>query len=505
MKLKVKILDICAGDRPIVVMNDHDAEDLGVRSLGRVSIKHGEDKAVAVLNTTHNIIDKGQIGVMNEIAEELQLKGGQRVSVTAAQFPKSIDHIKAKLDGKKLNYTQLKQIVDDVVAGNLSQVEITAFVTALHAFGIDIDEAAQLSRAMCETGQSLKINSPYIVDKHSIGGVPGDKTTMLVVPIIAAAGVTIPKTSSRAITSAAGTADRAEVLMPVNLDLEQMKAVVKKTNGCMVWGGTLDLAPADDIFIRVEYPLSIDPLLMPSIMSKKKSVGAEYLVVDIPFGRGAKMQSVNEARGLARSFIEMGSRMDIKVHCALTHGEQPLGYNIGAALEAKEALEVIMRKKSVPDVVDKAKGIAAILLSMTGMDGPKAVEKVWNNGSAEKKLRDIIFEQGGDPEVQPDDIEFGKYGFDVHAEKKGNVMMIDNHKLASLARAAGSPKDKGAGIQLYKKTGDKVDKGQRLFTVYSETPRKLKVAQEVSETCQPMLIGSSRAVVVHHITEEEVE
>ena len=209
-------------------------------------------------------------------------------------FPSSVYSIRNRLSGRKLTYEEILEIIRDMVKGHISEIEMTSFVTALHILGLDLDEATSLSLAMVETGNTLKIDKPLIVDKHSIGGVPGDKTTLLAVPIIAVAGLTIPKSSSRSITSATGTADRAEILMPVSLGVEEMRRVVEKTDGCIVWGGALDMAPADDIFIRVEHPLSIDPLLLPSIMSKKKAVGTNLLVVDIPTGRGTKIKTIGE-------------------------------------------------------------------------------------------------------------------------------------------------------------------------------------------------------------------
>jgi len=504
MELKVKILGINAGDKPIVVLNEEDAADMGVRSLGRVSLKAAKGEMVAVLNTTKKVVEKGSVGVFDELVEELELKEDMVVNVTAAKFPHSIEYIKAKLKGRKLKYEEMLEIVTDVVAGRLSRIEIAAFVTALNNFGLDVEEAVSLSRAMYETGKKLSLNNAHIADKHSIGGVPGDKTTLLVVPIVAACGVTIPKTSSRAITSASGTADRAEVLMPVELDIEEMRTVVRKTNGCIVWGGKLELAPADDIFIQVEYPLSIDPLLMPSIMSKKKAVGAEYLVIDIPCGRGTKVKTIGEADMLAKDFIEMGNRMEIKVQCAVTYGEQPIGYTMGPALEAREALEVIMRKRNVPDLLDKAKNISRILLDMVGKEGNKLVEEVFKSGEAEKKLREIIFEQGGDAEVKPEDIEIGKYGFDVYADRSGQVIWMNNHRLVNIARAAGSPKDKGAGIHLYNKIGDNVEKDKRLFTIYAEKPRKLERAQRALEEEKTVYVGNRREMIVHEIKEHPI-
>lgn len=337
---------------------------------------------------------------------------------------------------------------------------------------------------------------------NSIGGCVGDKTTLLLVPLVAAAGLTIPKTSSRAITSPGGTADRAECLMPVDLDIEEMKRVVEKTNGCMVWGGALHLAPADDIFIQVEYPLSIDPLLLPSIMSKKKAVGTTHLVIDIPCGRGTKVKTIGDAELLARDFIELSKRLGIKTKCAITYGEQPIGYTIGPALEAKEALEVLMKKKNIPDLIDKATDIAAILFEMTGKaEGKQLALDILKSGKAEKKLREIIMEQGGDKDIKPEDIEIGSYGVDFTAQNDGIVLWMDNNALVELARAAGAPKDKGAGIQLYKKVGDPVKKDEKLFTVYAEKSRKLERIRNVLEREKIVGVGERMEMLIHKVEE----
>jgi AMP phosphorylase len=499
--LKVKILGIEAGEKPIAVMHEDDAADMGVHSLSRVTLKDGGGEIVAVVNTTRSAVAKGCIGVFEKIATVMNLKDGIDVEVAAAQYPESINAIRAKMKNRRLGYEDCLEVVKDTVAGRLSEIELTSFVTALNSFGLDIEESVSMARAMVETGRKLEFNAPYVVDKHSIGGVPGDKTTLLVVPIIAACGLTIPKTSSRSITSAAGTADRAEVLMPVTLTADEMKAVVNKTGGCIVWGGALDLAPADDIFIRIEHPLSIDPLMIPSIMSKKKAVGAEYLIIDIPCGRGTKMKTIGDADLLAKDMIEIAGRLGIKAEAAITYGEQPIGRTIGPALEAKEALEVIMRKRAVPDVLDKAKHVASLLLNMVGKDGPKMVDEVLKNGKAEEKLRQIIFEQGGDHEVQPDDIQIGKYGLDIHADRKGVVLWINNQAIATIARAAGSPSDKGAGVYLHKKIGDAVDKDERLFTIYADKARKLKAAKDALDEDEAVAVGDRMEMLVHGVRE----
>lgn len=474
LRLKVKPLSLEAGGRRIVILNESDASELGVRSLNRVSITYGSRNLIAIVNITKRFVDEGWIGTYEEVTSYLKLREGVEINVESAPPPLSIQHIREKLSGRTLDDKALYEIVHDIVHGYLSEVEIAAFVTALHLHGLSLEEAAGLSKAMVETGEVLELKRHPIVDKHSIGGVPGDKTTLIVVPVIASLGYVIPKTSSRAITSAAGTADRAEVLMPVDLTVNEIREVINKVNGCIVWGGALQLAPADDVFVRVEHPLSIDPLLLPSIMAKKKAVGAEYLVIDIPTGKGAKVMTMDEANILAKDFIRLGEFLKIKVKCAITQGEQPIGYSVGPALEAKEALEVLSGIRKVPDLLNKVAHIASILLEMVGVKNPYAkVLRVIEKGKAEAKLREIIEAQGGDPNVKPEEIPLGDHTYTVKAKRKGIILWIDNSKLVEIARSLGAPKDKGAGIRLYKKLGEPVNKGEAIFTLYAEKGYKL--------------------------------
>jgi|GEM_PF-146244 thymidine phosphorylase/intein/homing endonuclease len=343
-------------------------------------------------------------------------------------------------------------------------------------------------------------NGPIFLH-NSAGGVPGDKTTLFLVPIIASLGLTIPKTSSRAITSPAGTADRAGCLMPVNLTIEEMKKVVEKTNGCIVWGGTLQLAPADDIFIQVEYPLGIDPLLLPSIMAKKKAVGATHLVIDIPTGRGAKIKTIGDADLLAKDFIELGKRVGIKVQCAVTYGEQPVGYSIGPALEAREALEVISRRRVVSDLEEKVCSLAQILLAMVGRRNSENLAKAaLNSGKAMKKLYEIMEAQGG-KKISPEEVEVGEYKLDINSEKNGRVLWIDNGGISELAKAAGAPKDKGAGVILHKKLGDPVKKEEKILTIYAEKLRKLERASNLLKEEAPVGVGEKREMLIHRVRE----
>lgn len=505
MILKAVLLDLEMGGKAVAIMNSQDADRLGILGLARIMIRVGEVEKIAIVHTSPDLIHPGHIGVGKKGWTGLGLMEGLDVEVDIAPFPASVFFIRNKLSGRRLVYDEILEIVADTVAERLSDVEIAAFVTALHNSGLDLDEATNLSLAMVKTGSTMKLDRQPVVDKHSIGGVPGDKTTLLVVPIIAACGLTIPKSSSRAITSAAGTADRAQVLMPVSLDVGEMQEVVERTNGCIVWGGSFNLSPADDIFVKIEYPLSIDPLLLPSIMSKKKAVGSNILVIDIPCGRGAKVKTVGEADLLAKDFIEVGRRLEIQVRCAVTYGEQPLGYAIGPSLEAKEALEALMSHGKSPDLVEKATAIAGMILEMAGKsDGKRLATEALRSGRAESKMREIIAAQGGNPKVNPDDIAIGDKRFTVQSDRSGNLLWINNASVANLARFLGCPKDSSAGILLHKKLGDVVNKGEPLFTIYAERSTNLQRALDKLEDFVIMGIGDRMEMLIHEVKERPV-
>jgi AMP phosphorylase len=489
MNLKAQLLHIQAGGRNVAILDDASASYLGVHSSDRVKISYKNKHTVAIVNVAANF-PRGSIGLYEEPAKKLGVENEEDVKVELVTLPESLSYIQAKINNGRLRGNEIELIIRDVVEGHLSNIELASFLTALHIHGLSMDEVEALSKAMVKTGRTLSLGKKPILDKHSIGGIPGDKTSILVVPIIAAAGFTIPKTSSRAVTSPAGTADRVEALCPVSLSVEEIRKVVEKTNGCMVWGGALELAPADDIFIQIEYPLAIDPMLLPSIMSKKKAIGATHVVLDIPTGRGAKIKTMGEAEALAADFMDLGKRLGMNVQVGVTFGEQPLGNAVGPALEAREALSAIMGN-CPPDLYEKATNLAGILLEMVGKkNGRQLAQEILKSGKAEQKLGEIIEAQGGNPKVKAEDIAVGDKKAEVIADKDGEVLWITNEGIAKIAKEAGAPKDKGAGLLLKTKLGDHVKKGQAILEIVAERSTKLESAIELARKIQP--IGLSK-------------
>ncbi len=489
LELLVRSLEIEAGGNLIVVMSERDADRLGVISSDRLMLNHEGTEVVVILNISSEF-PEGSLGVYREVKSRLDLTEGAYVDVRLAERPESLSFIREKILGERLTPWKLEMIVEDVVQRHLSDIELASFVTALQIYGTSMEEVEALSRAMIGAGRTIKFNKDLILDKHSIGGVPGDKTTLLVVPIIAAAGYTIPKSSSRAITSPAGTADRMESLCPVDLRLDQIEKVVDEVGACIVWGGALDLAPADDLFIRVEYPLSIDPLLLPSILSKKKAMGSTHIVVDIPVGLGAKIATSNQAEQLAMNFIELGNRLSMSIQCVLTEGGQPVGRAIGPVLEAREALQAL-RGEGPQDLIDKATGLAGTLFEMVGEeDGLKKAQSLLSTGKALDKMMEIVEAQGGDPDLSPKDLPIGEIWADVEAKRGGRVLWINNRALAQIAREAGAPGDKCAGLILHVKTGDEVTGGETLLRIHSDNPHRLENAEKLAQALDPIVVGT---------------
>ena len=488
MELVAELLKITAGGRYVAIIDEETAGLLGVHSSDRLRVAYRGTEVVAMANIAADF-PLNHVGLYAEISGMLGVKGGELVEVQLAKMPESLGYVRAKIRGERLREQDMVTIVKDVVERHLSEAEIAAFLTALKVYGLSMGETEALSRAMFETGKTIDFGETPLLDKHSIGGLPGDKTSMLIVPIVAAAGFTIPKTSSRAVTSPAGTADRVETLCPVNLSIAEIRKVVSKTGGCLVWGGALDLAPADDLFIQVEYPLGIDPLLLPSIMSKKKAMGATHVTIDIPTGSGAKIKTMTESYTLASDFVDLGKRLGMTIQCAITYGEQPLGYAIGPALEAREALTTLIGG-GPQDLREKAVILAGILLEMVGVKGGrKHAENILQSGRAERKLRDIISAQGGNPDVNPDDIPVGDQRIEITSTQAGRVLWMSTDSIVQIARAAGAPKEKGAGVLLKAKLGEAVKKDGLLFEIYAERTSKLESALELAQRLKPVVLS----------------
>ncbi|MBW2982516.1 AMP phosphorylase [Candidatus Woesearchaeota archaeon] len=486
MKLKVKDVDIATGGVQIVLLNEEDAHKLDLHHGDRVSVKKGKKITTATLNIAESrkAVPPGKIGLYEEVLDSLNAKHNDLVDIDIEEKPIGVSYIQKKLQGMKLNKQEINELVKEIVSNKLTGIELTYFIAACFTNGMTLQETIALTKAIVKYGSRLDIKKYPIIDKHSSGGVPGNRTTMTIVPIIAAAGLTMPKTSSRSITSPAGTADTMEVLAPVSLSLEKMKKVVMKTNACIVWGGAIDLAAADDKLIKLRHPLALDPegMLLASILAKKAAVNSTHVLIDIPLGRDTKIKTRKHARHLKRLFIKIGRKLGIHIHVILTNGEEPIGNGIGPALEARDVLWLLKRDTRRPlDLEKKSIMMATKILQMANIkDAKKKVIEILDSGLAYKKMQEIIKAQGGDPNIDPDKIKIGKYSYTFKAPASGRITDIQNFTINKIARIAGAPVDKGAGVYFYHKhEGMKIKRGEKLMTIYAENPIRLKYALHI--------------------------
>lgn len=406
----------------------------------------------------------------------------------------ALEAIRKKLIGKSLNYKEIYAVMDEIANDKLGEVLTTYFAASGYSKGYSADEIYYLTKAMVETGERLHFKG-IVADKHSVGGTPGTRTTMIIVPIIAAAGFKIPKSSSRAITTPGGTADTMEVLAKVDFPKHKIEQIVEKIGGCIVWGGSFNIAPADDILIRVEEPLlfeAYDKILV-SVMAKKIAFGATHVIIDIPVGKTMKVKHLKNGEMLKEKFEILAKKFNIKLEAFVHKTDEPAGRGVGPVLEAREVLKVLQQKSDRPfDLEERSVGLAGRLLELCLEDAPgkkEILEKYhWQprdwacyllrTGAAWKKMQEIIHAQGGNPKIDSEDLKAGNHTFKIKALHKGYVKEINNKNLTVICRILGAPTDKKAGIYLNIKCGELFRKDDTIFTLYSSTRDNLKEARE---------------------------
>jgi thymidine phosphorylase len=492
-KLVLRWLGIDTYQDPIVYMRAdcHVCRSEGFEARSRVRVSARGRSLVATLNVVKsNLLGTEEASLSEAAWALLDARDGDLIEITHAEPIESESFVRAKAYGQRLSDAAFSAVVDDIAKGLYSDVHLAAFVTACTGNRLDLDETVGLTRAMVAVGDRISWPYPLVADKHCVGGLPGNRTSMLVVPIVAALGLPIPKTSSRAITSPAGTADTMETLAPVNLDLASMRRVVEREGGCVVWGGNARLSPADDIIIRVERPLDFDSegQLVASVISKKLAAGATHAVFDLPVGATAKVRSREAARRLGERLTAVGSSLGLNVCIMETDGSQPVGRGIGPALEARDVLAVIQRQADAPaDLRERSLHLAGHLLELGGRaragEGVRLATETLDGGRAWEKLQAICEAQGGlrtPPRAE--------HVHPVVASFSGRVATMDSRRLAKVAKLAGAPKSPAAGVDLHIRLGDAVDAGQPLFTVHAQSRGELAYALHYVAT-QHMIIG----------------
>jgi thymidine phosphorylase len=461
----------------------------GFQALSKVTVEANGTAITAVLNVVDDdrIVAIDELGLSEDAFARLNVDAGHAVRVSPAEPPPSLPAMHRKIAGERLSREDLHAIINDVAGARYSKIELAAFVVATNGYDLERDEVLYLTEAMIAVGRRLDwqhaVRRGPVVDKHCIGGIPGNRTSMLVVPIVTAHGMLCPKTSSRAITSPAGTADTMEVLAEVELPFERLMQIVRDTNGCIAWGATADLSPADDILISVERPLGIDSpgQMVASILSKKIAAGSTHLVLDIPVGPTAKVRSMPAAHRLRKLFEYVAGELNLQLDVVITDGSQPVGNGIGPVLEARDVMRVLRNEPEAPaDLREKALRLAGRVIEfdpdVRGGDGWRIARDILESGRALGQMEAILDAQGRRKEP----LHLGQLTHEVTAEHAGIVGAIDNLRLARIARLAGAPQASGAGVDLLRKVGDPVLAGQPLYRIHARYPADFAFAREMA-------------------------
>ena len=491
---KANILDIRDGERLIVLLNLEQATAFGINLHDKVTLKRQNGESIVADVAISDTVPAGEIGIYLDILDKVKFTSNEVISVALAESSTaSYDAIRKKMRGEKISYEEMYAIIKDISENKLDDTMMTYYVASSFFYPTTDEEMYQTAKAMAECGVMFKYpKGEIIADKHCIGGVPGNETTMVLIPLIASLGIKIPKNFSKSITSPAATGECVNVLMDINFDKKGIEKLVEDQNCCLVWGGALDLAPADDKLIKVQYPLSMQSRakVVSSIMAKKYAMGVTHSLIDIPVGPTAKVTTMEEAKDWKQKFEYVGKKLWMKMSVEITKADEVIGNGVGAVMQVREVLRILQQHPQRPkDLEDKVLHLAAKIIESVGMaKGKKALEIAKHqleSGKAWEKMKSIISAQKGNPDITSETLVLGNHTYDVLATHDGKLKSMDLHKVNAVCRRLGCPIINEAGMYLHKKTGDKIKKGEVIATLYALDETKLALGIELLNEKNP--------------------
>lgn len=480
---KVQLLDIKDGERLIVLLNPKQAMAFGINLNNKVQLTKANGEHIVADVSLSEAVLEGNVAICADISEKLNFENNELVAVSLAESSStSYEAIRKKMKGETISYDEMFAIIKDISENKLDDTMMTYYVASSFFYPTTDEEMYQTAKAMAECGVMFKYpKGEIIADKHCIGGVPWNETTMILIPLIASLGIKIPKNFSKSITSPAATGECVNVLMNINFNKEGIEKLVKDQNCCLVrWGG-LDLAPADDKLIKVQYPLSMQSRakVVSSIMAKKYAMGVTHSLIDIPVGPTAKVSSMKEAKDWKKKFEYVGKKLWMKMSVQITEANEVIGNGVGAVMQVREVLRILQQHpERAMDLESKVIFLASKIIEEVGLEKGKEAVKLATHQlvswAAWEKMQKIIKAQGGNPEVNSESLPLWAHTFDVIAEKDWVLKMIDLHDINAVCRKLGCPVIDQAGLYLYKKTGDKIKKGEVICKLYAQDEVKLK-------------------------------
>ncbi len=438
--------------------------------------------------STSDNYPENQVGISSKISKEYGIHRGDDIVIKEFTNENIILLIHKKMRGDTLKEEEINLIFEAIDKNLMHPTQVAVLMSLFQVQGLTIEETTSIAKAIIANSQILEPKKKPVVDKHSIGGIAGNRITPIMIPILAAAGLTIPKVSTRAITSPAGTIDTVELLMPCELTLEEMANVVDTTGGCIVSGETVGLADVSDKIISVLETIKIDPkeFMVASILSKKIAAGSEYVLIDLPTGKGAKVVHREDAQEVGSLFTSLGYSLKIKLDCIISPGDRPIGTMIGPALEARDVLSILVNQSGSSDLMRKSLSLSGIIFEAHNWCprgyGFEYAEEILRSGKALTKFREIVEVQGGNKNIKVDDIPIADYIDSIDAKNDGVVYGVDSAAISTIARQAGAPSDKTAGVLLKVKRGEKFKKGDQLFEIHSSSESRLTSAIKIAQS-----------------------
>ena len=497
LHLKVQYFPVRDVETFNIVLNDKQALGFWISADEKVTITRSNWENFVADIVVSSKVWAGYIGIFENTLERFPLEKWEVVSVEIAQSSSiANDAIRKKMKWLPISYDEMYAIIKDISEGKLSEVMATYYVASSFFYPTTDEEMYLTAKAMAECGVMFKYPKwEIIADKHCIGGVPWNETTMIMIPTLASLGIKMPKNFSKAITSPAATWECVNVLMDINFDKEGIEKLIKDVNCCLVRGWGLDLAPADDKLIKVQYPLAMQSRakVVSSIMAKKYAMWVTHSLIDIPVGPTAKVTTMEEALDWKQKFEYVGKKLGMKMTVQITPANEVIGNWVGANLQVREVLRVLQQHQNRPkDLEEKAMKLTWKIIEIVGLaKGKEAIElakKQLKSWAARKTMQKIIKAQNGNPDISSEDIKPGIFTKEILADSDGTVKKVDLHNVNQICRRLGCAAINEAWIYISKRLWDKVNKWDVLFTMYSTNENKIDLAEKQAKEKPAIII-----------------